>query len=147
MSEQMEFVEVGESKYRVIKMGRAQAEQVLELTRWFSKHGMKAIREVQAENGNVNTDNGIEFLTTLLEHLTVDAVIDLFQAVTGCTKEEAEVYFDIATLVDVTIAIYEGQPAVKRLIERFFSQPSSTSSSVESSTISEQPTDGQTTQS
>lgn len=85
MSEKLEVVVVGDSEYRVIKTGRAQAEQVLSLTRWLSKHGLKAIREMQGDKDTLEFGNGFEFLTNFLDHLSVDAVIDLFQTLTGCT--------------------------------------------------------------
>jgi len=132
--ELLETIVVGENTYRVIKNGRAQAEQVLALTSWFSRHGMKALTELSAEREGVTAASGVEFIGKMLDHLTADALIDLFQALITCTKEEAELHFDIALLIDVVAETYERQPAVKRLVERFFSQANSTVTTEESST-------------
>jgi hypothetical protein len=135
MTEVLDTVKIGESEYQVIKTGRAQAAQVLQITRWASKHGVKAFKTLQANQ--VDTANGIEFLGMFIDALDVDALIDLFQALTGCTKEEAELYFDISVLLDVLFDVYERQPAVKRVLDRFFSISSSPTVSDESSTTSE----------
>lgn len=125
MEEIEQYVVVGGNKYAIVKEGRAQAEQVLNVTRWISNHGVPALKRIQGENGNLDTTNGLEFIGKLLNVLTVDAVIDLFVAVVGCTKEEGELYFDVAVLIDTLVAVYERQPSVRRLIERFFSTPDS----------------------
>jgi len=122
----MNTVTIGKNEYKMIKTGRAQAEQVLALTRWISKYGLSAIKQLQDEGGGeIAADTGWEFLSKIVEYLTADALIDLFQAMTGCTKKEAEEYFDIAILIDVIIEVYEGNPSVRRLIDRFFSEPDS----------------------
>jgi len=126
---------VGEKEYRVIKSGRAQAEQVVAVTRWISRHGTRALKVMQSD-GEAMSGSGIEFLGKFVEALDADALIGLFQALTGCSQEEAELYFDIATLVDVAFAVYEGQPSVRRLIDRFFSTPKSEQPSDELSTKS-----------
>lgn len=120
-----ETVKVGEKEYVVIKTGRAQAEQVLHVSKWIATHGMAAIEALSADGKDVQSETGIEFLWELINSLTPDALIDMFVAVTGCTKEEAELYFDVGTLVDAAVMIYEKQPSVRRLIERFFSTPAS----------------------
>jgi hypothetical protein len=123
MGEATEFVEVGGKKYVVIKMGRAQAEQVLAISRWISAHGFKVMSVAGAQGQSIQADNAFEFLSKIIDLLTADALIDLFVALVGCPKEDAEIYFDIGILVDVILMVYEEQPAVRRLIDRFFSTP------------------------
>lgn len=138
MGEVLEFVTIGDKEYRVIKTGRAQAEQVAHLTRWLSVHGARAIARVQ-EDANLMGENlsGVESFVRFLGVLDADAIIDLFIVLTGCTKEEAEVYFDIAIMVDVAIEVYNRQTSLRRLLDRFFSQSNSGSTSEEPSTSSE----------
>jgi hypothetical protein len=131
MEEQAGIVEVGGSKYAVVKTGRAQAEQVLQLTRWIANHGIRAVKSIQAEGKKFDASNSMEFISSLLEAMTVDALIDLFIVMIGCSREDAEVYFDIGVLIDVLVEVYEKQPAVRRLVERFFSTPASEESQAE----------------
>lgn len=131
------FVEVNGQQYDVIKTGRAQADQVLRITRWLAKYGVKAFRQTQKDTDKFEISDGMEFITGILESLTSDALVDMFQAIIGCAKEDAELYFDIAVLIEAVVMVYEGQPSVKRLIDRFFSTPSSPESTEESSTKSE----------
>lgn len=135
MSEADVVVIVGEKKYKVIKTGRAQAEQVLEIGRWLSKYGVSAVEELKKKNdGKLEFEGGIEFLSAIVDVLTADALLDLFQALVGCTKEEAEEYFDISILVDVVVAIFQTNNSIRRLLERFFSTPNSSPTTEESST-------------
>lgn len=142
MSEQLDSVVVGGQEYRVIKTGRAQAEQVAGLAKWISKHGTRAFR-----NMNINPQDqgsGLQIVLMFIESLDADALVDLFTVMVGCPKEVSEVYFDIADLVDVVINVYERNNSLKKLIDRFFSSASSTNTTQEPSTTSEQPMDGQT---
>lgn len=144
------MVVVGGVEYQVVKTGRAQAEQALGITRWIGKYGIPIIDRLRNDKDEVVIDEGrgMDFLIQILENLTADALIDLFQALVGCSQAAAEVHFDVATLIEVALTVYNEQPSIRRLIERFFSEPSlpEVQSSDESSTTSEQPTDGQTTQ-
>jgi len=141
-------VTVGEKQYAVIKTGRAQARQVLQLTRWIGKHGSKAFGAFRNDDEfKIDNATGLDFIQRFAEALDEDALIDLFQLLVGCSMEEAETYFDVATLIEVVIAVYNGQPAVGRLIDRFFSPSNSNNSTDAPSTTSESPTDGPTTKS
>lgn len=142
---ELKTINIAERDYVLIKTGRAQAEQVILLTRWASKHGASAFRQLSEDGVEVTKLGGAELIGSLVGALNADALIDLFTAIVGCSPEISEEHFDIATLVEAAIFVYEGQPAIKRLIDRFFSMPSSSTSLVEDSTTSEQPTDGQTT--
>lgn len=121
------YVEVGGKNYLIVKTGRAQAEQVILLTKWIAKHGMPALQKAQTEQRSATTEvNGVQFIIEIIENLDADALIDLFVAAIGCSKEDAEVYFDIAILIDAVILIYNEQPAIKKLLDRFFSTSLST---------------------
>lgn len=140
MSEKIEVVIVGESEYPIVKKGRAQARQVAALGQWLSKYGNQMLDDF------LNTDavNAPQMIIGIVGGLTEDSLLDLYMVVTGCSPEEADEYFDIAQLIDTAIAVYEQQPSVKKLVDRFFSDANSTDME-ELPTTSEQPTDGQTT--
>jgi hypothetical protein len=125
MEAEVKMVEVGGKQYPVVKTGRAQAEQVVQVTRWISRHGVKAVEGLQSESGEVSFDSYLSLFGMIIERLTADALIDLFVTLVGCTKAEAEEHFDVATLLDAAFIVYEEQPAVRRLLTRFFSQSSS----------------------
>lgn len=137
MSDVMEFVELGGKKFRVIKTGRAQAEQVVGLTRWLSNHGAKAFAQIQSDGSFGDNMSGMEIFIKFLGVLDTDAVMDLFVVLIGCSKEDAEIHFDIAIMVDVAIEVYQRQTSLRRLLDRFFSQSNSESTLEEQSTKSE----------
>jgi len=142
-----EILYVNGKPFKLVTQGRAQAVQVQGLVKWASKYGADIFNELQKAN-NVNSEGGIGFLLGLLEFVTDDALVDLFRALSGCTQEEAELYFDAATLVEAGIVVYEKHPTVRRLLDRFFSTSDSESDDQpESSMTSELPTDGQMTSS
>ncbi len=145
MSEEevLEYIEVGGKQYPVVKTGRAQARQVIQLTKWLSKHGYRAARSIKSDK-SVEELDGIEFIVRFLEELDDDALIDLFTALVGCEKEDSEVYFDIAVLIEIAVQTYKSQPAVQKMLDRFFSPPNSTENPQGSSTTSELLMDGQT---
>lgn len=144
-NEPLEVIEVGGKEYQVLKTGRAQAQQVLDLTKWIAKHGVPALEAMSEDGEDIQSENALVFVSALVEHLTVDALIDLFVVMVGCSYEDAEVYFDIATLIDVVIEVYNRQPSLRRLIERFFSEPDIVETQEELSTTSEPLMDGPTT--
>lgn len=138
MSQSPITVNVAGVDYNLIKTGRAQAEQVLQLTRWIYTHGKKASKAFDVSStGFDDAPSGIAFLGELISNLDADAVIDLFTLVIGCPKEVSETHFDVSILVDSVILVYENQPALKRLLERFFSGGNSKDSTEDNSTISE----------
>ena len=146
MSETKIGLEVGGKNYQIIKTGREHAEQVVMLTRWLGMYGPTLLEGVQGSDDAVES-TGIEMITTVLGNVTSDALIDLFQVMVGCNKKDAEKYFDIGILVDVSLEVYESQPGIRRLIDRFFSTDESTESTEDSSTKLEESTDTQTTES
>lgn len=138
------MIVVGNSEYPLVKKGRAQAEQVEELLGWLGKHGGKLFDGLTNEDGEVELSTSI---VTLIEDvanvITADALLELYEVVTGCTEEEAEEYFDIAQLIDVTVEVVEQQDSFKKVVDRFFSKRSSTPATEEPFTKSEEPMDGQ----
>jgi len=132
--EEKSFVVVGGVEYPVVKTGRAQARQVAGLMSWLSKYGSNALGKIETDG----IGSGLEFILGFIGGLDEDALVDLFILAIGCTKEVAEVDFDVAILVEAVMAIYEQQPAIKKLLDRFFSSSSSTKGTgTESSTKSE----------
>jgi len=141
-TEQVVYVEnesifIDGNEYPLITRGRRQAIQMQGLTRWAAKYGGSIYSELQKQ-GNSDAEAGVEFLANILTLLTADAMIDLFHAITGCTAEEAELYFDAAVLIEAGIVVYEKHPTVRSLIDRFFStSDSEQDGQPESSTTSE----------
>ena len=70
----------------------------------------------------------------ILEQLDADALIELFSLLFGCGIEVARDGFDIAILIDGAFAVYENSPALKRVLNRFFSAAALTSVPTEQST-------------
>ncbi len=137
MSESIDFVTVGEKQYPVIKKGRAQAEQALAFSRWLSAYGSPIFAKFSEGQDIESGGDGIAFIGKILDSLTPDALIDLFAVLIGCSKDESEENFDVAVLIDVLIETYNRQPAVRRIIERFFSPSNLKDTTEESSTTSE----------
>jgi hypothetical protein len=141
-------IEVGSKKYTVIKTGRAQAEQVVQFTRWLSMYGPSLLKDLQdVDEDALAAGGGMAMITSILGNLSSDALIDLFTVLVGCSKKDSEKYFDVGILVDVALEVYENQPGIRRLIDRFFSTDESEEVSEDSSTTLEEPTDIQTTKS
>jgi len=136
------YVEVCGEQFKVVKTGRAQAEQVVLLGRWLSTYGAKVVTKALPEDGDIEKAGVGSIVSNIIENLSADALLDLFVVVIGCSPEQAEECFDIAVLIDAAMEVYEKSPAVKRLIQRFFSPQPSTPSTEESSTTSEEPTAG-----
>jgi len=139
----MEKVEVGGKEYTVVKTGRAQAEQVVLFTRWLSTYGPSLLEGMDTEN--LGDKSGLIMITSILGNLTSDALVDLFQVLVGCSKKEAETYFDIGILVEVAMEVYENQAGIRRLLDRFFFTEDLRESTEEPSTSSEENTDTPTT--
>ena len=143
----MTVIEVGGQEFELVKTGRNQAEQVVQIGQWLSLYGLAALKELADEEGNIHIEDGIVMIGTILEQLSADALIDLFSLIIGCPKSFAEKHFDVGILLDAVMTVYESQAAFQRVISRFFSQTTSTNDSEESSTKLELPMDGMTTES
>jgi len=116
-------IEIGGQSYNVVKKGIAQAQQVSLLGGWLAKYGTQAYRAVQ---DNDQRASGIEIVGVIMQHFDADALVELFDLIFGCGLEVAREEFDIAILVDGVFALYENSPALKRVLNRFFSVTSST---------------------
>ncbi len=123
--------EIAGHEYNVVKKGIAQAEQVTRLGAWLAQYGTQAYRAVNASDEKAQ---GIEIVGVILQQFTPQALIELFSMIFGCTTEVAEAEFDIATLVDGCVSIYENSSSIQRLVSRFFSGKVSTATPTDTST-------------
>lgn len=140
------IVTLAEKDYVVVKKGREQAEQVIQLGRWISMYGIPAASKLVNDKGEIAFSDGLDLVNKIIDVLTPDALIALFSVIIGCNKKVAEAEFDVGVLLDSLIYVYENQPSFKRVISRFFSEGSSEpTTGNDSSTTSEPITDGQTT--
>lgn len=143
MTDEKVILEIGKKKYDPIKKGRDQAEQSLEFSRWLLAYGTPIAEEVQK---NQNTD-GISIILIIrkaVEKLSVDSLIELFSLIYGCSTKEAEDYFDIGLLVEGVITVWDNQPGLRRVVNRFLSSLGYNATSEENSIQLEVPMDGQT---
>ena len=123
--------EIDGVEYNVIKRGMGQARQVADLGRWLAEHGAEAYRAVLAEGDGAG---GVQMVAAVLSTLSGESPIGWYVLVFGCPVEAAEEYFEIDTLIDGILALYENSKAIKRLVGRFFSGSNSTVSVADSST-------------
>jgi hypothetical protein len=130
-------IEVAGKKFDVVKKGREQAVQVIDIAKWLKTYGIDSLDELANEEGEVQIDSGVDFISQVIESLSADALIDLYTILLGTSKKFADENFDIAVLVEAGIMVYENQPSFRRLIERFFSTSTSEETTEESSTTSE----------
>ncbi len=137
-------VTVADRTFELVKSGREQAEQVVSLGKWMNQYGLPALEGMMNEEGEVEFSGGLDLLQEIIEGLTADALIDLYIVVFGCSKKFADEHFDIAVLIDAIVEVYEAQPSLGKVLSRFFSQTTSVENSDESSTTSEEVTDGPT---
>ncbi len=138
-------VTVADRTFELVQSGREQAEQVVSLGKWMNQYGLPALEGMMNEEGEIVFEGGLDLLQEIISGLTADALIDLYIVVLGCSKKFANEHFDIAVLIDAIVAVYEAQPSLGKVLSRFFSQTTSVESSDESSTTSEEVTDGPTT--
>jgi len=141
------YIEVGGKQYKMVKTGRAHAEQVVLLTKWLGMYGPDLLKGLQTDDVEGEEGGGLVMITQILANITSDALIDLFHVLIGCSKKDSEKYFDIGILVEVTMDVYENQPGIRRLIDRFFSTEESEEPTEDSSTKLEESTDTPTTES
>jgi hypothetical protein len=130
---------VGEDVFELLKKGRAQAEQIHDLSKWLAQYGGALVDVFAArdEDDEMSSFEGLAFLGQIGDVITPDAMLELYRIVIGCTPEYAEENFDVVVLIDAVKAVYDGHPAIRQLVERFFSENSSAEVPEESSTISE----------
>ena len=128
MTEVTTTFEIGGKSYNVVKKGVAQARQVSALGGWLATYGTQAYRSIQDPTVG---SSGVEVLGALLQHLDENALLELFDVLFGCGLDVAREEFDIAILIDGAVVMYENSPAIKRVMSRFFSVSSSTSTPTE----------------
>jgi hypothetical protein len=131
MTDVVTTFEIGGQTYNVVKKGVAQARQVSALGSWLAQYGVEAYRAVQDTSDGAS---GLEVLGAILEHLDENSLLQLFDILFGCGMDVCRDEFDVALLIDGAVAIYENSPAMKRLMSRFFSVSSSSSTPTEQST-------------
>lgn len=126
------YFEVGGTKYKAIKTGFAQAEQVSGVARWLGKHGKEIFSNVQQQgkDGEAPTQE-LELVLAAFEVVSPQALVSLFDIVVGCGPEKAKKYFDIEILIDGVMAFFE-QPSIRRVIDRFFTTSESSDQTEES---------------
>ncbi len=127
---------IGGVEYKVIKKGIGQANQVASAGRWLAVYGSPAIKMIQDDPEYANM-SGLEILGALLSTLNGEALVELFDIVFGCGIAVANEEFDIELMIDGLNSLYQNSPAIKRLVGRFFSKPTSNASAPDNSTQSE----------
>lgn len=113
-------VELGGKSYDLMKTGFAQAQQVAGIGRWLSKHGAAMVAELSDSKEAQATSTNMDLVIKALGSFTAEALVDLFEVVTGCTTSVANKYFDIGILISGVIVLFDN-PSIKRVIDRFFS--------------------------
>lgn len=116
--------------YPLLKKGREQAAQVIDLGRWINQYGIPAAMSLANDKGELAFNDGLDMLGKIVNVVSVDALLSLFTTIVGCSDKVTEEYFDIGILVDSISYVYENQPVVTRLIKRFFSGASSAADTV-----------------
>ena len=125
---------IGAQEFNVVKQGYAQAQQVAAVGNWLSIYGSTAARRLFVDGTDLANKDGFDIAAGVLSAIDADALVELFSLVFGCPLEAAKESFEIELLLDGVTAVYENQPAVKRLLNRFFLPKGSSASMGESST-------------
>lgn len=130
-NETVKTFNVGGVEYQALKTGYGQAEQLSGVAQWLSRHGKGIFSGLSPEEEAENPTSEIELIMKALGKVTPKALVDLFDVVVGCGPAKAKEHFDIEILIDGTLAFFE-QPAIKRVIERFFTSNDSSDQTDES---------------
>jgi len=134
MEDNVSTLEVAGKSFDLVKTGRGQAEQVIQLGKWVNTYGVPALQGMMNDEGEISFSSAFDLLGDVLETLTADALVDLYMLVLGCSKQFANKHFDIGTLIEALALVYESQPSIGRVLSRFFSLVSSEESTEEPST-------------
>jgi hypothetical protein len=134
MEDNVSTLEVAGKSFDLVKTGRDQAEQVIQLGKWVNTYGVPALQGMMNDEGEISFSSAFDLLGDVLETLTADALVDLYVLVLGCSKQFANKHFDIGTLIEALALVYESQPSIGRVLSRFFSLVSSEESTEEPST-------------
>jgi hypothetical protein len=140
MNKKDTVIEVEGTRFQLIKKGRAQVRQVKDIGRWLAIHGpviFDALRSVEGGEEEAGPGAGLGQIGKVVEALSEDSLLDLYQVVLGCEKQFAEEYFDIMVMIDAATLVYKEHPTVARLVDRFFSTKDSDEEQEDNSMTSE----------
>ena len=129
MTEQEFTITVAGKEYSLIKKGIAQAQQVTEISKWLAEYGVPIFEKLSSDKGEVSSN--MDLFRAILDSLSPQALVDLFAVVIGCTQKVAEKEFDVGVLVDALMIVWENQPGIRGLVNRFFSTQDSESTLVQ----------------
>jgi hypothetical protein len=115
-------VVVAGKEYELVKKGLEQAQQVIDFGSWVSEYGLGPLQDMSEIEGNVSNE---QMLSKLFSSLTPDALIELFSVIIGCPKTVSKKEFDIGTLIDGILIVWDNQPGIRSVVQRFFSTQSS----------------------
>ncbi len=118
-------------EYPLIKKGKAQADQVIKFTRWLSEYALPIFQGFATPDGSVPDMGYAELIAIILEKLSTEALVELFAVVVGCSSKTANQEFDIGVLIDSATVVWEHQPGLQRIVNRFFSTQGSQSTTAE----------------
>ncbi len=120
MSEQELSVIVGGKEYQLVKKGYEQAQQVTALSKWLAEHGIPIFEKLSTEAGEQGLTSNTDLFKAVLDNLSPDALVELFAVIVGCTPKVAKAEFDIGILIDSATTVWDNQPGLRRLVNRFF---------------------------
>jgi hypothetical protein len=117
---------LGEKDYYLITRGIKQARQITELTNWLANFGVPVYEGMADKDGNIPQMSTAMFLLKAFQYLDEESLIGLYVLFVGCPKKTAEEHFDFGDLIEVIEFVWDNQPGIKRIVNRFFStsQPS-----------------------
>ena len=116
-------VVVDEVTYELVKSGKAQADQVIAFTQWLSKYALPIFQKFSNPKADLGELSYLDLFSLILNDLNSEALVSLFAVLVGCSQKVAEKHFDIGILVDAASIVWENQPGLQRLVNRFFSTP------------------------
>jgi hypothetical protein len=131
MSEE-HIIEVGGKKYDLVKKGYDQAAQVIQVGKWLTEYGMPVLGTLDIDSEQANSSY-LELFAKLFESLEPDALLSLFSVVIGCSMSTAKKEFDIGILIEAITTLWDNQPGIRSVVQRFFSEQSSSKEAEEES--------------
>jgi hypothetical protein len=117
------IVEVGGKEYELVKRGYDQAAQVIQVGKWLTEYGMPVISTLDVEEEGERSY--LDMFAKLFENLEPEALLSLFSVVIGCTQKVSKEYFDIGILIESITILWDNQPGIRSVVQRFFSSQSS----------------------
>ena len=83
MEDNANMLEVAGKEFDLVKTGRDQAEQVIQLGKWVNTYGVPALQGMMNDEGEISFSSGFDLLGDVLQTLTADALIDLYVFILG----------------------------------------------------------------